>query len=325
MAGRSTARRGGAHDDTAAAGDYDDTDPPVRPSRAPGVASGGRWWVWAGRAVLWAFIIVVIFNGLWTPIRDSIAEPAAEPAVENDEPAFPESAAAAFALRFADTYLNAKKGEGAERAEALAGFVPEGKVSQLNLSGADLTGRDIQVVAVDPQDDNNAVVTLSADVNGDPMRLDVPVYADDDGTSLVVSGRPALLAAPTKAKLPDPTTTENDSAVREELEPRLKRFFEAYAETPEHLPSYLADGAHFSELPEGSLEFAGLEELLVPAKTANGQDDVRQATATVKWRLADGDADNPAELTQSYRLSVVKDGDDWKVLDIQGAPGSFGK
>ncbi|GAA2011429.1 hypothetical protein GCM10009799_44590 [Nocardiopsis rhodophaea] len=322
MAGRSTARRGGALDGTVAADDYDDANAPVRGPRA---GSGGRWWVWVGRAVLWAFIIVVIFNGLWMPIRDSFAEPSAAPSAGSDEPDFPESAASAFALRFAETYLNAKKGEETERAEELAAFVPDGKVAELNLSGAELSGRDIQVVGVDPQDDNSAVVTLSADVNGDPMRLDVPVYAADNGASLVVSGRPALLAAPTKAELPAPKAVENDSGTRDELEPRLKRFFEAYAETPEHLPSYLADGAHVAQLPAGSLEFVELEELVVPAKAANGKDDVRQATATVKWRLAGEKGDDPAELTQSYRLSVIKDGDDWKVLDVQGAPRSFGR
>mgnify|MGYP001188993155 CR=1 FL=1 len=341
MARRSTARRGGAREDgTAAAADagyddyggyggYDDYGAdPDRPAtrfrtRRPRSGSGGRWWIWVGRAVLWAFILVVLFNGIWMPLRGGTAAPSDPPDSGSEEPAFPDTAAAAFAARFADAYLNTADGDGRERADVLAEFVPEGRAAAFTVGGA-LTGENIEAVAIDVQDDHNAVVTLAADVNGEPMSLDVPVYAADS-SSLVVSGTPALLAAPAKAELPDSASDETDSDARDELEPILEGFFEAYAETPDHLTRYLEDGAQITELPEGTLRFAELRDVTVPVRASEG-DDVRQATATVVWRRACGDDEGtPADLTQSYRLTVVKDNGNWYVRDIHGAPQSFGE
>ncbi|MFC3997125.1 conjugal transfer protein [Nocardiopsis sediminis] len=326
MARRSTRRGGAPDEDTAAATDPYDYDTPPDPapkrSRRPRSGAGGRWWVWVGRAVLWAFIIVVLFNGIWMPLRDGIAQPTDDRPAAEEEPAFPESAAAAFATRFAETYLNTAEGEGQDRADSLAAFVPEGRATAFNVDGS-LTGRDISLVTVDVRDDNNAVVTLTADVNGQPMSLDVPVYADGP-SSLVVSGQPALLAAPGRAELPGTASVENDTDARDELTPRLEGFFGAYAEDPDYLSSFLEPGAGISPLPEGTLEFAELDELTVPVRAA-GEDDVRQAMATVVWRLSGGDEDSRADLTQSYLLTVVKDGENWYVRDIQGAPQSFGE
>jgi hypothetical protein len=328
MARRSTARRGGAPGEGAPGDDaYDTFDPPAgapRRGRRPRAGSGGRWWVWVGRAVLWAVLIVVLVNGVWAPLRGGLglAQSSGQDEAPAEEPAFPETAAAAFATRFAEAYLNTSGTEGQERADALAAFVPEGRATAFNIDGA-LTTEDVRVVATDVRDDHNAVVTLTADVNGEPMSLDVPVYAADD-TSLVVSGPPALLAAPDRAELPEAASAETDAAAREELTPRLEGFFGAYAEDPDYLSSFIEPGARVSPLPQNTLEFAELDDVTVPAAAA-GEGDVRQATATVVWRLAGGDADAPADLTQSYQITVVKDGEYWYVRDIQGAPQSFGE
>lgn len=322
MARRSTARSGGAPEAADAA---DDVRGGAGRLRRPRAGSGGRWWVWVGRAVLWAFIIVVLFNGVWHPLREGIATPSSEDAEpQPEEPEYPEAAAAAFAARFAEHYLNAAEDGGeAARAEALAGFVPEGDADSFNVPAGSLSGSEIQVVTVTPEDGANAVVTLSAQVNGAPMSLDVPVYAEDP-SSLVVSGPPALLAAPDKAELPQAAGVEPDPQAEEELQPVLTSFFEAYAETPEHLSRYLEDGASVAQLPQGSLEFGQLEDVAVPVRSEVGEDDVRQATATVEWRIPGG-GDESASLTQSYRITVVRSDGEWYVRDIRGAPQSFGR
>ncbi|WP_052745970.1 conjugal transfer protein [Allosalinactinospora lopnorensis] len=333
MFGRSTARRGAASKDggDTVAADYGENDnalyaPETPAGRHPRAGAGGRWWVWVGRAVLWAFVLVVLFNGIWMPIRGSIAQPSENDGPESTGPSFPTTAASAFAVRFAGVYLG---GEGAgdsanddrERAEALAEFVPEGEAAAFDTTGADFTGENIEVVSVEVHDDHNAVVTLSADVNGEPMSLDVPIYAAAD-TALVVSGPPALLAAPTRAELPENGAPENDTDVRDELQENLEGFFEAYAETPDHLSRYVEPGAHVTELPQGTLSFHEVRDVTVPVGSGNG-DDVREATATVVWRLADAGDETPADLRQTYQLTVVKDGGNWYVRDIQGAPQSF--
>lgn len=313
------------------AADFDDYDAgyapqPTRRGRRPRAGSGGRWWVWLGRAVLWAFIIVVIFNGIWLPFRGGLAQPSEEETADDSGPDFPTTAASAFAVRFANAYLNGEETAGAngerERAEVLAEFVPEGEASAFDNVSGELTGENIEVATIDVQDDENAVVTLSADVNGEPMSLDVPVYADENA-ALVVSGPPALLAAPSTAELPGGDAIENDTAVRDELQANLEGFFEAYAETPDHLTRYVEPGASVTELPADTVSFQEVDDVVVPVGSGNGE-DVREATATVVWQLPGADEETtPTNIRQTYQLTVVKDGGNWYVRDIQGAPQSF--
>ncbi|MUL39780.1 conjugal transfer protein [Streptomonospora sp. PA3] len=324
MARKPTARRGGGPVEEPAEADglYAFGDSPRR-SRRPRAGAGGRWWIWVGRAVLWAFIIVVIFNGIWMPLRGGMAQPAPQSGSASDDTDFPTTAASGFAARFAGVYLNADGLQSEERADALAAFVPEGRAASFAAEGEALTGDDIGVVGIDVRDDHNAVVTLSADVNGAPMSLDVPVYAADTD-HFVVSGPPALLAAPGRAALPDPETAETDAAAREELLPRLERFFAAYAEDPHYLSDFVEPGARIDRLPPDTLEFVELVDIAVPA-AGSGDNDGRRVTAEVVWRPAGAEDTASTELTQSYELAVVKDGENWYVREIHGAPQSFGE
>ncbi|MDT0304836.1 conjugal transfer protein [Streptomonospora wellingtoniae] len=324
MARKPTARRGGGPvEEPAEADGLDEFGAPPRRSRRPRAGAGGRWWIWVGRAVLWAFIVVVLFNGVWMPLRQGMADPSPDEEESSGGPEFPETAASGFAARFADVYLNAGGLQSEERADALAAFVPEGRASSFAAEGESFTGDDIGVVGIEVRDDRNAVVTLSADVNGSPMSLDVPVYAAD-ADNFVVSGRPALLAAPGRAQLPDPEVPEADAAARKELLPRLERFFGAYAEDPDYLSDFVEPGARIDRLPPETLEFVELVDIAVPA-SGSGDNDGRQVTAEVVWRPAGADESTAAELTQNYELTVVKDGENWYVREIHGAPQSFGE
>ncbi|GAA4914561.1 conjugal transfer protein [Streptomonospora salina] len=325
MARKPTARRGGGPvEDPAEAGGPDEFGDSPRRSRRPRAGAGGRWWIGVGRAVLWAFIIVVIFNGVWMPLRGGLAEPATDDESDaQQEPDFPETAASGFAARFAGVYLDADGLEDEERADALAAFVPEGRAASFAAEGQSVSGDGIGVVGVDVRDEENAVVTLSADVDGAPMSLDVPIYAAGPD-SFVVSGPPALLAAPGRAELPAPETADTDAAARDELLPRLERFFGAYAEDPDYLSDFVEPGARIDRLPPDTLEFVELVDIVVPA-SGSGDNDGRQVTAEVVWTPAGAGEDASSELTQSYELTVVKDGESWYVREIHGAPQSFGE
>ncbi|WP_304453524.1 conjugal transfer protein [Nocardiopsis sp. YSL2] len=306
---------------TAARDLEDDAELGAPRARRPRAGAGGRWWVGVGRAVLWAFIIVVLFNGIWYPLRGGLALPtAAEEPEETETVAFPETAAAAFALRFAEAYLDTEDPEA--RLEALAAYVPEGEAAALDAAADSLTGENLTVVSIDAADDHNAVVVVRGDVNDGPMSLEVPVYAD--GEALAVSGPPALLAAPPRASLPRPASVEEDPRAAEELQGVLTGFFDAYAEGPEHLEQYVEQGAAIAPLPDNSLRIVELSDIVVPSQSSTGDDDVRQVALTALWSVLGSDGSEVGQLRQSYLVTVVDSGSEWRVRDIQGAPHSFG-
>lgn len=296
------------------------TPPTETPARQRRSGAGGRWWIYAGRGIIWLFFLAVIANAvmnqvsLWT----ADAAPAAEgtPAAEDPGTAFPEDAAAAFAQGFAQAYFS----QGADTDEApavtLADYVPEDMLRDFAVP--EMTVQGIRTVQVNATDAHSGIVTLAAQVGGAPMHLDVPIYAADTG-ALVVSGLPALLPAPETATLPalaEEQTT--DEAAAEQMTPVITGFLEAWAQTPDHLPRYLSPQAQVDPLPEGAFEFGGLGDLTVPPGDGDGP---REALATVTWRPA-GDAEGG--LTQRYRITLEQTAGNWFVLDVQGAAPAAG-
>src|SRR5699024_1102182 len=143
-----------------------------------------------------------------------------------------------------------------ERLEALAAYVPEGQAADLELPAESLAAENLTVFAVDVENEHNAIVVVRAEVNGEAMSLDVPVYSDGD--SLVVSGRPALMGPPTRVELQTDSPLETDDAASQELQGVLPGFFEAYVQEPGHLDRYVEADACITALPANSLVFAEL-------------------------------------------------------------------
>ncbi|MFY7069058.1 conjugal transfer protein [Nocardiopsis changdeensis] len=289
------------------------TETPARPRRS---GTGGRWWIYAGRGIIWAFFLAVIVNAamnqyrLWTADAAPVAEQA--PAAAEPATAFPEDAAAAFAQGFAQAYFS--QGADADEAPAvtLADYVPEDRLRDFAVP--EMTVDGIRTVQVNATDDHHGIVTLAAQVGGAPMHLDVPIYAADTG-ALVVSGLPALLPAPEPATLPAPAEEQaTDEAAAEQMTPVITGFLEAWAETPDHLPRYLSPQAQVDPLPEGAFTFGGLGDLTVPPVDGDGP---REALATVTWRPAE---ETDGGLTQHYRITLEQTAGNWFVVDVQGAP-----
>ncbi|MBE1534160.1 conjugal transfer protein [Actinomadura algeriensis] len=273
--------------------------------------SGGRWWVWAGRAVLWALIIVILVNGIRAPFERFTAadEPgttaAPEPSARRAQ--FPSSAAGAFALQFANVYLNYNQENAADRETQLRTFLPEGADPQFgwNSTGT-LQVQSVQVAGVQARDEHNATVNLVARTGDKWLRLAVPVYADDNG-GLVVAARPALLPPPAKAALPQQSPAQRDAALEGELQPILVTFFQAYARSDKTALSRFAAGSPIGGLA-GSVEFGRVAEVVAP----QGEAGARTVTASVAWRVAGG------ELEQAYELDMVRKDATWYVKDIRG-------
>ncbi|NVI86388.1 conjugal transfer protein, partial [Actinomadura sp. BRA 177] len=276
--------------------------------------SGGRWWVWAGRAVLWALIIVILVNGVRAPFErftadDSASGGGATAAKPPKSAAFPSSAAGAFALQFANVYLNFDQKNAPAREAQLRTFLPDGADAQFGWNGVGkMAVQSVQVAGVDARDAHNATVTLLARTADRWLRLAVPVYADKSG-SLVVSARPALLPPPTKAQLPQGGVGDRDTPLENELKPFLGTFFQEYATGNQEALSRFSDGTTIAGLAN-SVTFVQVKEVVAP----KGPDGERTVTATVVWQPAGGGG---GELEQTYQLAMVKKGT-WLVRSIRG-------
>lgn len=275
--------------------------------------SGGRWWVYVGRVILWAFLIVVLVNGIRAPFERFTAKPAAPTTPTSGKPAFPEATASAYALSFANVYLNYDPATAADRERQLSQFIAPGVDPQL---GWDITGKSVlrsaQVSSVDAQDVNRAVVTLLVQANGKLFQLAVPVYAKDG--ALAISGRPATLPPPQRAALPA-ANEDRDSALETELQEPLTGFFKAYASGD------TAALQRYTDPPVTGLGnafvFSALKEIVAPRGAANA----RTVNATVVWQVApvQGKA-SAGSLEQTYQLTMVKkDDNNWYVTDIRGS------
>lgn len=295
------------------------TETPARPRRS---GTGGRWWIYAGRGIIWLFFLAVIANAVmhqvsvWTADTGSAEEDT--PAAATEGTAFPEDAAASFAHGFAQVYFSPATQADEEEAPAvtLADYVTEDRVREF--TAPQLNAEGIRTVEVTAHDDHTGIVTLAAQINGAPMHLDVPIYAEPDTGALVVSGVPALLPAPEPATPPAPAEQDSDEATAEQMQPVVTGFLEAWAETPDHLPRYLAPGAQVEALPAGAFTFGGLGTLTVPP---GSEDEAREVRATVTWHPT-GDAEG--ELTQEYRITMEQTAGSWFVVDVQGAAPAFG-
>jgi hypothetical protein len=274
--------------------------------------SGGRWLIYVGRAILWAFILVVLVNGIRVPFERFTAKPTTPAAQSAAKPQFPEQAAASYALSFANVYLNYDPATAADRQTQLGAFLAPGVDPQL---GWDNTGksvlRSVQVASVNAQDVNRGVVTLLVQANGKLFQLAVPVYAKDG--AMVISGRPATLPAPAKAA-PPAANEDRDSALETELQEPLSGFFKAYGSGD------TASLQRYSDPPVAGLgnafAFGALKEVIAP----RGAADSRTVTATVVWQVAPvQNKPSGGNLEQTYQLSMVKKDGNWYVTDIRGS------
>lgn len=279
--------------------------------------AGGRWWIWVGRAVLWAFIIVVVVNGIRAPFeRMTAPSSGATPAAggHSDHPDFPRSQVSAFALEFAATYLDYDARTARSRSHRLSSFVDSSGGGQFGWNGKGTSHLDsAQVADVRVTDDRHATVLLTVRVNGRWMQLSVPVYTS--GGAMVVDAKPALLPPPKRAGAPTPPDVHEDSAVQRQLTRQLPAFFKAYAAGDSvALQRFAAGDVSFRGLG-GAVRFAGIRDVSVP--TGGG---TRHATVTVAWRMPNsGSTTSAGALEQSYDLTIVRDGGKWDIRRLQGS------
>lgn len=278
--------------------------------------AGGRWWIWLGRVVLWAFIIVVIVNGIRAPFQ-RFSNSGGTHAAGTHAPGskFPKAQASAYALDFASIYLNYSSSTADQRASELAKFVPSDSDEQLGWNGFGTAKlQSAQVAGVKARDDKHGVVTLAVRVNDRWMQLAVPIYSSHGG--MVVSGEPALTAAPRKASPPAAPPINHDGTTEAQLRSQLPSFFRAYAASDTaSLDRFLSSGASVNGL-NGSVQYVSLKDVNVPQGGGT-----RHATVTVEWRLPSSTHAKASggELESTYDLTVVRSAGKWDVKSIRAS------
>lgn len=291
-------------------------DEPVRKGRR---GSGGRWggsggrvWVWIGRAILWAVLLVILVNGIRAPFERFTADGNSTGTTSGDTTGFPTGAAGAFALQFAHVYLNYDQRDAPGRENKLRAFLPDGADGQFGWNGAgQLAVQSVQSAGVQVHNEHNATVTVLARAGDKWLSLAVPVYADQG--KLVISGKPALLPQPPKAALPQPGVRERDEVLENELKTALGPFFDAYARSEQATLSRFSAGAPIQGLSEAvTYTPTSVQQVVAPKGTA----DQRTVTVTVAWQIPGPGTGGTLE--QDYRMDMVKKGGTWYVKDIRG-------
>jgi hypothetical protein len=333
MVRKATLDRGLRPDELATADDAmgDAPDPAGLTERRPSQwhGAGGRWMVWAFRAVIWAVLLIIGFRGV-EAIATSVKQPAAgsgngaAPAAPNGS-GFPTGLAEAFALQFGSVYLNFSPATAAQRATNLTPFIPVGSDPQFGWNGEGSQElQSEQVASISVQSTHRAVVTLLARVNTGLIELDVPLYWAQGG--LVVSADPALFPWPERATPPSVSRPPNDSATVTALNGQLPGFFRAFASGDEQtLGRFLAPGASVTGLG-GAVTFGSISAMEVPPGGAT-----RRIAVSVTWQFPGQSSPRPrgrrfarnssvsaapAGLTMTYQMTVVLQHGTWYVAAI---------
>lgn len=304
---------------------------PVAPPQGP--ASGGRWLRTVGQVVLWVVVVIIGINGLLRIAGVGTGAAPAAPGQEETAPQVPAVEVSAYALRFADVYLEADPE--VDRVQALTPFVGEASARSMLAPPGAWEADAVYVAAITSADAHNAVVTLHTTLNGQPVGLDVPVYADETG--MAITGAPALVPVDAAGTRPEPARITHDAEAAEALTPTIEGFFGAYAtradDDTDHLARYVEPGADITPLPAGLVELVTVRDVLVPEATG---DQPRQVQATVVWEIlppateeeATDQEDTeesqqgtgPRQVTQVYTLTMARDGSAWYVRAVAGSP-----
>lgn len=274
--------------------------------------AGGRWWIYLGRAILWAFIIVVLVNGVRAPFERFTAKPQTAGTADSARPRFPSAAASSYALAFTNVYLNYDQATAAGRERQLGQFLAPDVDPQLGWDGG---GKSVlqfaQVTSVEADDVNHAIVTVLVRANGRSFQLAVPVYAKDG--AMAISGRPAMLPPPPKASVPT-VDAVRDPALESGLAATLAGFFRAYAASDVAALQRYTDPSVTGL--GGAVTFGQIKEIIAP----KGPPDSRTVNATVVWQVPPAQPRTSASsLEQTYRLAMVKKDGNWYVTSIHGS------
>lgn len=274
---------------------------------------------------------------------------------------FPLEAGQQVAARFAKEYLaipSPTSGKAEERRETLSNYIigtgtEESRIINFSADREQrVIGEPILAMPAELVSDNHVVYTFAVQVFQPaaketeelPAReataptwvyLAVPMAADEDG-AIGVAGAPAFVPQPAIADRAESITFREDSDAARDSKSQIEKFMLHWAASDTiSLKPYLVDNLSTPTAQAGlggTLEFKSLtgysveslpkdfvqEEDAAPTCSApEFEAPCRDAYIDVTWNF------QGIEITQKYRLVVLFDGQNWRVLDIRGA--NFGR
>lgn len=257
----------------------------------------------AGRLALWAFVGLLLLRGL----SGVLAEPRPASPVAADHSNISDPATAAFAVRFARTYLSGPS------PEVLAPFLAPGTSASAHFgSDAGAQVEQAEVAGIRDLGSGEAIVTVACTLDdARTLYLAVPIVREA-AAEVAALGVPAIVAGPAGVgegvEAPRPLA----GADAEKIAELVQRFLPIYlsASGPGDLAYLLAPTATVT--PPG----AGLELVAVASVKQVGDGERGQRTAVAAVRVRD--AATGAIYPLDYRLQLVRR-DRWYVEAVEGA------
>jgi Conjugative transposon protein TcpC len=257
----------------------------------------------AGRVALWALVGLLLLRGIsgvLTEPRPADRGPAAHSIVSDP-------ATAAFAVRFARTYLSEPS------PQALAPFLAPGAVAPAPIgTGPVAQVEQAEVAGVRDLGDGQAIVTVACELDdARTLYLAVPIVRED-AAEVAAQGVPALVAGPAGVGegVEAPRSLAGPDAG--EIAELVRRFLPVYlsASGPGDL-SYLLAPAAVVTPPGGGFELIAVASV---KQLGDGEGTRRTAVVTARVR----DASTGAVYPLAYRLQLVRR-DRWYVERVEGA------
>lgn len=246
---------------------------------------------------------------------------------------FPAERGNGFVLGFTESYLTYDPSEQEGRADDLAAYVPDGILT--NLVGS--FGDTAQSITEGPYvantrfvDDNNAVYTVTARLNGGKwVTFDVPLYWDDKSSTLAVSGIPAFTGNPPLGAVPaQPVEWTEDEEATANFEDWVPTYFTAWAASDEAslLPLLDANANVRAKYGlNGTVAYGGMTDLKVSApldENDTSEAPAREARVTITWQVAGtgGGDKTPTTYQSRYQLLIAYNAAEqkWSISDIRG-------
>jgi hypothetical protein len=276
--------------------------------------SGSRPLAFAGRLLLWSAVALVLVRGTIDLLRPDADETPAEDSTGEGRPATNVEAAEAFAVRFASDFLTLNEEDSDARRDALEAYVaPDVDLDAVwDGDGVQAVSHAVPV-STSVEDDGKLTVLVAAQVDG-PRWLHLAVPVSGDADNFVVTGLPALVAAPPNADV-ELTEPEVDSELSSRLQPTVESFFAAYgAGEQAELDRYVLPGHTVIGL-DGAYVVDDVSEVAVMA--TDGADSPRRARATVGW----SDPLSGAGFSATYDLMLTEEDGRWYVERLTAAQG----
>jgi hypothetical protein len=336
-----------------------ETDPEILSPQ--GRMAGNRWKLIALRFAIWGTLGIVVLTGILTivgPKGPNLSAVTTQVLSNLNRNNFPIEAGQQVASRFIKEYLAYNPSETQERAGELANYIigsgteENSIITILSSREQRVIGEPVLAMPVELVSDNHVVYTFAIQVFQPAVKksedspaliatpptwvyLAIPMVSDEAG-AVGVSGMPAFVSQPQIAGRGEAITLREDTDANRDARAQIEKFLLYWASSDEvSLKPYIVDELTTSAATEGlggTLTFISLESLIIEALPKDYIQDpevaitcsapeynapCRDAYITVGWEF------RGIELSNKYRLIVLFDGQNWRVVDIRGT--NFGK